>query len=201
MQIFNYHPVTGEYLGNGIARPDPLEEGRFLIPAHATEVAPPEAGERQASVWADQAWSLMEDHRGEIYYSTVTGEPVVIEYLGDVPKELTGIAPGDFQIWDAEAETWADDLQALNFLHASALRTERDRRVREVYDAAVMQLLRERRKAVAMAGDVAIVDALIADWDAYVDALCSLPDQPGFPWQGPDDLVVPWPEPPATKTA
>ncbi|MBU1001913.1 MAG: phage tail assembly chaperone [Proteobacteria bacterium] len=201
MQIYNFHPGTGEYLGSGIARPDPLEDGRFLIPAHAAEVAPLEPGQGQAVVWTGEGWDLVEDHRGEVHYSTATGEPLIIEELGALPAGLTGTAPGDFQNWDAAAGAWADDVQALTALYATALRAERDRRVREVYDAAVMQLLRERRRAVAAGADLTAIDALIAEWDVFVDELCSLPEQSGFPWQGPNDLAVPWPEPPATRTA
>lgn len=43
MKIHHYDQQTGELLGEGEARPDPMEPGRWLIPAWATTVTPPEA--------------------------------------------------------------------------------------------------------------------------------------------------------------
>ncbi|GAB6177970.1 hypothetical protein JCM16814_28610 [Desulfobaculum senezii] len=73
---------------------------------------------------------------------------------------------------------------------AERARAERDRLMREAYDPAVMQLLRKRRVVVAASGDTAGIDAQLAAWDAYANALESVPDQPEFP------RVIDWPTAP-----
>jgi hypothetical protein len=67
--------------------------------------------------------------------------------------------------------------------------------MRKEYDPAVMQLLRKRRVLSSASDDVAGIDARLAEWDAYADALEVVPDQPGFPnsieWpEAPSDSVV-----------
>lgn len=42
MDIYHYHPATGEYQGYGIADESPLEPGHYLVPANATLLVPPD---------------------------------------------------------------------------------------------------------------------------------------------------------------
>lgn len=56
MKIHHYHPETLEYLGEGQADESPLEPGVFLIPAHATPLAPPAAVAGKVRVFKDGAW-------------------------------------------------------------------------------------------------------------------------------------------------
>lgn len=112
MEIYHYDPRTGEFTGNGNADPDPLMEGGWLIPAHATSDAPPPPGAGQVAAYRDGAWVLEPDHRGEIRYDTSTGRPVEITAPGPVPATLTAIAPPRVTAaWDGEG--WVPDLAAL----------------------------------------------------------------------------------------
>lgn len=84
---------------------------------------------------------------------------------------------------------------------ASAIRAERDRLLATTYEPAAAQLARQLRTAAALGQDTAELTTLLSAWDVYAAALCSLPQQAGFPWAGPDDPACPWPEQPAQPPA
>ena len=56
MRIYHYDPTTGEYLGEGNADPNPLEVGKFLLPAHATFESPPPEQPSQRRIWDGLTW-------------------------------------------------------------------------------------------------------------------------------------------------
>lgn len=58
MRIFQYHPTTGEFMGVGIADESPLEPGVFAVPAHATELQPPEVGADFVAKFDGAAWAV-----------------------------------------------------------------------------------------------------------------------------------------------
>ncbi len=130
MQIHYYSEVTGEYRGTTDARLDPLE-GTPLIPRLATDVPPPEERPGYARCWIDGTWQQVEDHRGEVLFSTSSGERREWGELGPIPlapegwtPEAPGDAPGEHQIWDAEAGTWKDDPEAMAAARRAALLAE-----------------------------------------------------------------------------
>lgn len=101
MLVYNYHPQTGEYVGAETACESPLEPGVYLLPAHGTTDEPPAAGPGYVAVYRDGAWSLVEDHRGEVCYDTATRERHEIRELGPVPAEWTAVPPEDGEaLWD-----------------------------------------------------------------------------------------------------
>lgn len=103
MIVYDYDPETREYKGITEAQESPLEQGVYLLPAHSTESAPPQAGEHQIAVYSDSGWALLDDHRGEIFYDTATRERREIKNLGPVPDGLTDLVPGDPEaVWDGD---------------------------------------------------------------------------------------------------
>lgn len=102
--ICNVHPITGEFIGIGIADPSPLEPFTWLIPAHAYECEPPalEAGYATVKL-SGEGWKQVADHRGLPVYSTETGESQVWELLGDLPEGFTLEAPV------TRFDKWQDD--------------------------------------------------------------------------------------------
>ena len=108
MQIYHYSGETGEFLWASEARLDPLETKKtgspvYLRPANSTPDAPSAAGEHQAAVYRDGAWSLVNDYRGQKYWNKDTGEEVTIQDLGALDADLVATEPtsGLFQPqWD-----------------------------------------------------------------------------------------------------
>ncbi|WP_457660263.1 hypothetical protein [Sinorhizobium medicae] len=56
LTVYNYHPSTLEYTGSSQADESPLEPGVYLIPAYATETAPPEFIPGYIFKWAGGEW-------------------------------------------------------------------------------------------------------------------------------------------------
>lgn len=86
MEIYHYHPITGEYLGSGQADESPLEPGVWLIPAYAVTNSLPEAEAGKARVWNGSEWTQVPDHRGETWWLSHDG-PVTIRDLGDPAED------------------------------------------------------------------------------------------------------------------
>jgi hypothetical protein len=58
MPIYHYHPETGEYLGESVADPSPVNPETFIIPAFATTVAPPAIGDKQKAIYKNGIWGI-----------------------------------------------------------------------------------------------------------------------------------------------
>lgn len=56
MDIYHYSEATGVYLGRSKAQADPMEPGRWLIPAWATSVAAGEEIEGMEQVFNGTEW-------------------------------------------------------------------------------------------------------------------------------------------------
>lgn len=85
--IFNFHPVTGEFMGAGEADESPLEEGVFLVPAYATENPPPEAAPNKVPVFDGENWYAKDDFRGQVGYAADGTEKMITE-IGDTLQSL-----------------------------------------------------------------------------------------------------------------
>lgn len=109
MNVYHYHPETGEYVGASEADESPREPGVFLIPAYATETPPPAAQDLLARVFLNGEWSQIVDRRGETWW-TEEGAPVFIDGLGD-PREagLCDVEPEPTIEPEPEPEPEPDD--------------------------------------------------------------------------------------------
>lgn len=69
-------------------------------------------------------WEYVADHRGEIIYSTETGESKEITVLGDYPENTTTIAPlTPYDKWDGEK--WVTDTEAQHSAAVDAAEAQR----------------------------------------------------------------------------
>ncbi|HEY6032060.1 MAG TPA: hypothetical protein VIU44_15925 [Gaiellaceae bacterium] len=105
MNIWNYDAATGALLSAGVADPDPLSEGDWLVPACATTVAPPSVPPGKAAVFSNGSWSLIPDHRGETWWRAY-GEAVVVSAVGDPAQS------GLFAVEPAAPPPTAENVQA-----------------------------------------------------------------------------------------
>jgi hypothetical protein len=105
--VYSYSPVTGEYTGTDVSRESPLEPGVFHMPANATATQPPAAPAGQIAVWANNAWSLVVDNRGQRVYNTDTATAAgIYNNLTPIPADLTLLKPATPQDkWNGSA--WA----------------------------------------------------------------------------------------------
>lgn len=92
-EIYHFDPDTGIFVGTGVADPDPMNEGGFLVPAFAAETPPPTAGANEAAVFEGGAWILVPDWRGHTYWLPDCSQHT-IEALGETPPpDALGACP------------------------------------------------------------------------------------------------------------
>lgn len=116
--VFNYDGETREYLSSSI---EYLAVG-VGIPANSCIDAPNiiKEGFAVCRTSDDKAWEYIVDHRGEVVYSTMTGEKITITVPGDYPQNTTTQSPatpydkwnGSQWITDSKAQHAADVAEA-----------------------------------------------------------------------------------------
>ncbi|EQT61125.1 phage tail fiber assembly protein [Escherichia coli HVH 188 (4-2356988)] len=115
--VYNYNGETREYISTST---EYLAIG-VGIPAYSCLDAPGsyEAGYAICRSADFNSWEYVPDHRGEIVYSTETGESKEITALGDYPENTTTIAPlTPYDEWNGEK--WVTDTEAQ---HSAAVDT------------------------------------------------------------------------------
>lgn len=200
MEIFNYHPLTGEFLGTGVADDNPLDPANPIVPGYATSIAPPQATERRVAVCRDAAghapqngpegaWTLVPDYRAVPLFRTADGSTFDLghEYngLGDLPPFLTD-APRPSAAHEWVNDDWVLNSQLETQQLAATARAQRD------------AMLDEADQLIAPLMDGFVLDELTAEDEIllkalsqYRKALRAVPAQAGFP------RTINWPVKPA----
>ena len=112
MKVYNYNKDTKEYTSTTQASKNPLEKGKYLIPANATTIAIgiDKDGFSQVFDEDSQKWDYIEDNRGKTVYDTTTKQESKVDYLGAIKDGFTEIAPSEFDVWNGSS--WEVDTVA-----------------------------------------------------------------------------------------
>ena len=129
-----------------------------------------------------------------------------IEWTDDINHPLT---PDDYEadvapfvaLWEAEKARLDEEAAAAEAARiaeynspearAARVRAERDRRL-----ASCTWIIERHRDQLDNGEATTLSEEQYQAWQTYRQALRDLPQQPGFPWEGPDDPACPWPDEP-----
>ncbi|MCG8471382.1 MAG: phage tail assembly chaperone [Desulfobacterales bacterium] len=110
-----------------------------------------------------------------------------------MPDKCLTVPPPSALHTTHDGSVWLIDMAA----RSSHIRAERDGKLTAIYAPAIEQLNRWIDSSEDNPAALAHYKTQRSAWHAWADALCDLPDQPGFPWPDGD---VPWPEQPPKPT-
>ncbi|HDS1679143.1 TPA: hypothetical protein QEM39_000619 [Pseudomonas putida] len=172
--IYHVHPETGELLGEGEARLDPIDDSFLLIPAHATQAQPPVAGEHQAAVLQGDDWLLTPDYRG-LVYSTADGAATQYFELGDLPEGFTHLA------WPGEDHVWSESAWVLDETARAARLAEQERAWRNSEVERVKWLRERHRDEQDLQKETTLTAEQFAQLLTYLQELRDWPQSTAFP--------------------
>lgn len=130
MKIYHYARDTNEFKRAGKARKDPLEKGRYLIPAFATDRKPPKTGENEVAVFDEEnkSWEIVDDYRGQVFWDEERNKHI-IKKLGQKPEENWSTekpGPTDKEILEGELAENQKRLEDLYSAHNKLLARDAD---------------------------------------------------------------------------
>lgn len=188
--VYQASPITGEYVSQSYADPDPLMPGNWLIPGNAFTEAPPKVEKGFAAVHVPgckEVWSLLRDMRGTVY-QTETGLPVQWEKFGELPQGLTSTPrSGPYHVWSGgewklDVAAQAEGQRVKAFAKRDQLLSEATARISPLQDA------------VDLGEATANEEASLKKWKQYRVAVNRVDQQPGFP------TSIAWPPEPGEPT-
>ncbi|HED1540724.1 TPA: tail fiber assembly protein [Kluyvera cryocrescens] len=109
VKVYNIRSDTKEFIGKS----DCYIPAYTGLPANCSLTPPPEITSGNVAVYDGEYdnWKLVEDHRGEIVFSTKTGESLVITTLGPLPDDTVSEGPTEqYMKWDGTE--WVHDAEA-----------------------------------------------------------------------------------------
>lgn len=121
LQVYNVAESTGEYIGASDCYIPP----NTGLPSGCVLVAPPKAVEGKALIWTGNAWKKVADYRGQVLWSTETGQQTTYDAPGSLPDTLTALEPSsEYDSWNGKA--WVPNLEAIRAAKIDAIKDRRD---------------------------------------------------------------------------
>ena len=114
--IWNYDD-QGVFTHESVARPDPMEPGKFLIPAKATDIKIPKCKKEETCVFDEEKkkWEIVKDYRNKTIYHKETGDPILFYTVGDLPDGFTPKSrPSNLYTWNEEKDKWELDQEKVH---------------------------------------------------------------------------------------
>lgn len=113
MKIHNYNKDTKEFTTSTNATENPLEKGKYLIPANATIKEQIALKDSFAICFNEELdkWEYIEDNRDKTVYSTADKTESKISYLGALKDGFTFLKPNVYDKWNGTK--WIKDLELL----------------------------------------------------------------------------------------
>jgi hypothetical protein len=185
--VCHVSPLTGEFLGMGVADPSPLEPGVWLLPAHTFEGDAPIVFPGCAAVRgeSDGIWHQVPDYRKRTVYNKDTRESSVYEVLGELPELFTLLAPVTaFDVW--RGGEWVLDVEARNAALTNLARSKKTL-LGQCAAALASTLQFAVDKGIATEAEVATLDA----WRTYAVLLRRVDPGPAVVWpDSPDNAEL-----------
>ena len=142
--LYHYSLINSVFTHESTADRDQFDEC-WIIPTNTTTIKPGDPKDNFVNVFDEnsKSWSLVEDFRGQIFYSKTDGSEVEIKEVGAVSDELTDKKyPGQFYNWDG-ADWVLNDAEKANAI-ITANKAEKSRRFN---DAVAMIKMYEEAEA------------------------------------------------------
>ncbi|MCD2527318.1 tail fiber assembly protein [Providencia huaxiensis] len=158
--IYRYHPVTREFLGADF---DNVPFGGGIVGNSCLDK--PELSEKSGVAIVRSVdgakWEIVTDNRGKTAYSTETRQPMDVDFIGELPSNLTLLVPKtEFDVWNGKK--WVTDTAAQKTMLVEQAEQEKAQRLEEAEQNILML---ERKVRLGMATDEEI--ELLRQWEIY----------------------------------
>ncbi|MEX6119496.1 tail fiber assembly protein [Providencia hangzhouensis] len=109
----------------------------------------------------EKSWIHITDHRGKTAYKTETRQPMEVDFIGELPSNLTLLAPKtEFDVWNGKK--WVTDTDAQKAMLVEQAEQEKTQRLEEA-EQNILMLERKVRLGMATAEEI----ELLKQWEIY----------------------------------